>query len=45
MNGSVTAMDVIQQSVNNGVLMTERILQSHFHIPCWATKVDFFENY
>lgn len=41
MNGSVIAMDVIQQKLNKGVLITERILQSHFHIPGWTTKVNF----
>lgn len=32
-------MDVIEQNLDQGVLKTERILQSHFQIPSWATKV------
>lgn len=42
MNDSITAIDVIQQEIKKGVLLTERILQSHFHIPGWATKVFLF---
>lgn len=39
MNGAVTGIDVIKQDVEDGVLKSERILQSHFAIPSWVTKV------
>lgn len=39
MNKAITAIDVVRQDMDKGVLKTERILQSHFHIPGWAQKV------
>ena len=44
MNGSVIGMDVIEQKLDQGVLKTERILQSHFQIPSWATKLTGFSG-
>uniref|UniRef100_A0A915D9U7 PRELI/MSF1 domain-containing protein n=1 Tax=Ditylenchus dipsaci TaxID=166011 RepID=A0A915D9U7_9BILA len=42
MNRSITAIDVVQQSVDDGVLKTERVLQSQFSIPSWASKLTGF---
>ena len=42
MNGAVTGIDVVRQEVDDGVLKSERLLQSHFHIPSWVTKVSYF---
>ena len=42
MNGAVTGMDVVRQEVADGILNTERVLQSHFHIPALVTKVKSF---
>ncbi|KAI1731661.1 PRELI-like family domain-containing protein [Ditylenchus destructor] len=44
MNGSVTGMDIVQQNVENGVLKTERILQSQFHVPAWAARLTGFSG-
>lgn len=43
MNGAVSAIDVLKhESRNDGSLRSERIIQSHFPIPTWVTKVTFF---
>ncbi|VDN58298.1 unnamed protein product [Dracunculus medinensis] len=45
MNGAVTGIDVIKQDIQkNGTLRSERILQSHFPIPTWATKLTGFSG-
>lgn len=44
MNGAVTAMDCISQTVSAGVIKSERIIQSHFHIPGWATRLTGFSG-
>lgn len=44
MNKSVTAIDVVRQDVDHGVIKTERLLQSQFHIPSWATKLTSFSG-
>ncbi|KIH43019.1 PRELI-like family protein, partial [Ancylostoma duodenale] len=38
MNQGVTGMDVLRQTLQAGKILSERIIQSHFHIPSWATK-------
>ncbi|GMS85701.1 hypothetical protein PENTCL1PPCAC_7876, partial [Pristionchus entomophagus] len=43
-NGAVTAMDVMDQKFDEGRLVSERILQSHFPIPSWATKLTGFSG-
>ncbi|KAK6013466.1 hypothetical protein OSTOST_21217 [Ostertagia ostertagi] len=32
-------MDVLRQNLHSGKLFSERIIQSHFQIPSWATKL------
>lgn len=44
MNKAITGIDVIRQDVDKGVLKTERILQSHFHIPNWVVKLTGFSG-
>ncbi|CAD5206253.1 unnamed protein product [Bursaphelenchus okinawaensis] len=44
MNRAVTAIDVVEQKVDQGTLKTERILQSHFHIPNWVVKLTGFSG-
>lgn len=44
MNKSVTAIDVVRQDLDHGVIKTERLLQSQFHIPSWATKLTGFSG-
>ncbi|CAJ0962969.1 unnamed protein product, partial [Mesorhabditis belari] len=44
MNGAVTNMDVISQQVDEGVVKSERIIQSQFSIPSWATKLTGFSG-
>ncbi|WKX92057.1 hypothetical protein Q1695_010245 [Nippostrongylus brasiliensis] len=44
MNQGVTGMDVLRQSLSAGKLLSERIIQSHFHIPSWATKLTGFSG-
>jgi len=44
MNGAVTGIDVVRQGVDGGVLTSERLLQSHFHIPSWVTKLTGFSG-
>ena len=34
----------MEQKLGAGVLKTEKILQSHFHIPQWATKLTGFSG-
>uniref|UniRef100_A0A7E4W6J1 PRELI/MSF1 domain-containing protein n=1 Tax=Panagrellus redivivus TaxID=6233 RepID=A0A7E4W6J1_PANRE len=43
-NGAVKGMDVVVQDVSDGVLRSERLLQSHFHIPGWVTKLTGFSG-
>jgi hypothetical protein len=38
-NRAVTAVDVVKQEVNDGVLMSQRVLQSRFSVPGWVSKV------
>ncbi|KAK6031255.1 PRELI-like family protein [Ostertagia ostertagi] len=44
MNQGVTGMDVLRQNLHSGKLLCERIIQSHFHIPSWATKLTGFSG-
>ncbi|KAK6042846.1 PRELI-like family protein [Cooperia oncophora] len=44
MNQGVTGMDVLRQNLQGGKLLSERIIQSHFHIPSWATKLTGFSG-
>ena len=44
MNGAVTGMDVVRQDFADGVLKSERLLQSHFYIPPWVTKLTGFSG-
>ncbi|KAI6203440.1 PRELI/MSF1 domain-containing protein [Aphelenchoides besseyi] len=44
MNGAIKGIDVVDQNIDAGVLKTERVLQSHFHIPSWATKLTGFSG-
>ncbi|KAJ1347202.1 hypothetical protein KIN20_002206 [Parelaphostrongylus tenuis] len=44
MNQGVTGMDVLRQTLHAGKIMTERIIQSHFHIPTWVTKLTGFSG-
>jgi len=43
-NKSVIGIDVLDQSVQEGVLKTERILQSRFPIPSWAARLTGFSG-
>jgi len=38
-NRAVTAVDVVKQEVNDGVLMSQRVLQSRFSVPGWVSKL------
>ena len=39
-NTAITGIDVLRQELSKeGVLRSERIIQSHFPIPSWVTKV------
>jgi len=42
MNRAITGIDVVSQEIDKGTLKTERILQRHFHIPNWASKLTGF---
>ncbi|ETN84314.1 PRELI-like family protein [Necator americanus] len=44
MNQGVTGMDVLRQTLQAGKILSERIIQSHFHIPSWATKLTGFSG-
>lgn len=44
MNQGVTGMDVLRQTLHAGRILSERIIQSHFHIPTWATKLTGFSG-
>lgn len=44
MNRAVTAIDVVSQDVDKGVIKSERLLQSQFSIPSWATKLTGFSG-
>jgi len=43
-SNAVTAIDVVKQEINDGVLRSERLLQSQFHIPSWVTKLTGFSG-
>uniref|UniRef100_A0A914DEY3 PRELI/MSF1 domain-containing protein n=1 Tax=Acrobeloides nanus TaxID=290746 RepID=A0A914DEY3_9BILA len=43
-NENITGIDVLQQDLKNGVLQSERLLQSHFSIPGWASKLTGFSG-
>jgi len=43
-NLSVTAVDVVQQNIDQGILKTERIMQSQFFVPSWAAKLTGFSG-
>ena len=43
-NKAVTGIDVVQQKLENGVLKSERVLQSHFSIPAWASRLTGFNG-
>jgi len=43
-NRAVTAIDVVSQDVDKGVIKSERLLQSQFQIPSWATKLTGFSG-
>jgi len=40
----VTGIDVLTQSVDDGVLKTERVIQSRFPIPGWASRLTGFSG-
>jgi len=42
MNKAITAIDVVRQDVDKGVIKSERLLQSKFQIPSWVTKLTGF---
>ena len=44
LNSAVTGLDTVKQEVSDGVLKSERLLQSHFHIPSWVTKLTGFSG-
>lgn len=45
MNTAITGIDVVRQELSDeGVLRSERIIQSHFHIPFWVTKLTGFSG-
>ncbi|VDM56936.1 unnamed protein product [Angiostrongylus costaricensis] len=42
MNQGVTGIDVLRQTLYAGKIMSERFIQSYFHIPSWVTKLTGF---
>ena len=44
MNKAITAIDVVRQDVDKGVIKSERLLQSRFHIPSWVTSLTGFSG-
>lgn len=44
MSSGVTAMDVVRQTFDAGKILSERVIQSHFHIPSWASKLTGFSG-
>ncbi|CAP34021.2 Protein CBG15800 [Caenorhabditis briggsae] len=44
LNRAVTGIDVVKQTLEAGKILTERIIQSHFSIPSWATKLTGFSG-
>jgi hypothetical protein len=44
MNSQISGIDVVKQELSDGVLKSERLLQSHFHIPPWVTKLTGFSG-
>lgn len=44
LNRAVTGLDVYEQRLDKGKILTERIIQSHFPIPGWATKLTGFSG-
>jgi hypothetical protein len=41
---SVKALDILRQEVDGGIIRTERLLQSHFRIPYWVSKLTGFSG-
>lgn len=45
MNTAITGIDVVKQELlEDGILRSERIIQSHFSIPSWVTKLTGFSG-
>ncbi|VDM66101.1 unnamed protein product [Strongylus vulgaris] len=44
MNQGVTGMDVLRQTLQAGKIFSERLIQSRFQIPLWATKLTGFSG-
>jgi hypothetical protein len=44
LNNHISGIDVVRQELSDGVLKSERLLQSHFHIPPWVTKLTGFSG-
>ncbi|CAJ0594221.1 unnamed protein product [Cylicocyclus nassatus] len=44
MNQGVTGMDVLRQTLQAGKILSERLIQSRFQIPSWATKLTGFSG-
>jgi hypothetical protein len=44
MNKAITAIDVVRQEVDEGVIKSERLLQSKFHIPSWVSSLTGFKG-
>lgn len=38
-NPAVTGIDVLKRDVDNGILRSERLIQTQFSIPTWVTKL------
>lgn len=44
MNKSVKKLDILRQDVDNGIIRTERLIQSHFNVPYWVRKLTGFSG-
>jgi hypothetical protein len=44
LNSAVDGIDIVKQEVSDGVLKSERLLQSHFPIPTWVEKLTGFSG-
>ncbi|CAD6196195.1 unnamed protein product [Caenorhabditis auriculariae] len=44
LNRAVTGIDILKHSFDAGRLLSERLIQSHFQIPSWATKLTGFSG-
>ncbi|KAF7638703.1 PRELI/MSF1 domain-containing protein [Meloidogyne graminicola] len=44
-NEDILGIDIIKQRLKNDVLYSERIIQSNFHIPMWASKLGGFSGH